>query len=202
MKEYDYILGIDEAGRGPLAGRVFVGAVLLPKRNKQIFLDAPAPLRDSKKLSQRQREAWMKWIEKKEIIWTKNAVSAKVIDRINISRAVEGAAQRSYDNITHRASIKNLHVIADGSIKVVVEKGHKFKNEPKADEVYPVVSLASIVAKVHRDNEMERLHKKFPEYGFDRHKGYGTKNHMRALKKHGPCEIHRLTFLRNCHTIH
>jgi len=196
MKSYDYILGIDEAGRGPLAGRVFVGAVLLPKKHRHIFSNIPAPLRDSKKLTPKQRKEWMMWMQNKEIIWTRSAVSAKVIDRINISRAVEVAAQRSYANITRSISIKRLRVIADGSIKIAVEEGHIFINEPKADEVYPVVSLASIVAKVYRDREMERLHCRYPLYGFDRHKGYGTDQHIRALKKYGPCSIHRATFIK------
>lgn len=201
MKSCNYILGIDEAGRGPLAGRVFVGAVLLPKKHKNLFSDIPAPLRDSKKLTQTQREAWMAWMKKKEIIWTKSAISSRTIDRINISRATQRAAQKSYEKITRQTSVKKLYVIADGAIKVVIEKRHVFKNEPKADETYPAVSLASIVAKVHRDREMQRLHKKFPQYGFDRHKGYGTLAHRNAIKKHGPCKIHRLTFIRNCHTM-
>lgn len=195
MKKNDFVLGIDEAGRGPLAGRVFVGAVLLPQKHDALFRDAPAPLRDSKKLTEKQRKAWMGWIKNKNIPWVVRAVSARVIDQINISRATQRAAQRAYDVIAR--DVLHLHIIADGSIRITTIGLHTLVNEPKADERYPVVSLASIVAKVHRDQEMIRLHKKLPQYGFDKHKGYGTKAHMDAIKIYGPSHIHRRSFLKD-----
>ncbi len=218
------IIGIDEAGRGPLAGPVYAGAVLLPKNHKQLFkkTNAPKKLADSKKLTPAQREEWFAWI-KKNVSYAYASVSAKRIDAINIARASNEAAQKSYEKLTLIDKFKgvehpykqldvSIEIIADGGLRIKVNekftstKNKKiakisFKNFPKADELVPAVSLASIVAKVMRDRYMQKLHKKYPYYAFATHKGYGTKKHYTALKKHGPSPTHRLTFLTSLYTM-
>jgi len=193
-----YIIGIDEVGRGPLAGRVFVGAVLLPKKfPKNFFKTAPAPLRDSKKLSHIQREKWLTWMKANDVIFTTSAASANTIDKRHIHRTIHFAATRVARRIFKKTQIdfKETHIITDGGI-IIQEKSWQWQSLPKADENYPAVSLASIAAKVLRDREMDRLHKKYPRYGFNKHKGYGTAAHIKAIKKYGPSPIHRRSFIR------
>lgn len=209
-KKFSHIIGIDEVGRGPLAGRICVGAVVLKTEiNNQLKIvegkdhkNYPCRLSDSKKLSEKQRKDWFLWVKENEIIYSRSSVSHKVIDKINISNACNRAAHRSLDKIL-KSIPKNKKnkflVIADGIIKVNSSRFENifFKSFPKADEIVPAVSLASIVAKVHRDREMVRLDKKYPKYGFSEHKGYGTKKHIKAIKKYGPSEIHRRSFIKN-----
>lgn len=208
-----YMIGIDEAGRGPLAGAVFVGAVLLPIHYKQLFrkTNVPSKLADSKKLTPAQREKWFLWIQR-NVLYAYASVSARQIDTINISQASNIAAQRAYNALikkyktSNKASVnrlanQNIMVVADGGLKVKVDTKSTFQHYPKADELLPAVSLASIVAKVLRDKYMLRMHKKYPLYKFNKHKGYGTKKHYQAIKKYGPSSLHRLTFLESLHTI-
>ncbi|MCL5012112.1 MAG: ribonuclease HII [Patescibacteria group bacterium] len=223
MSKKSHIIGIDEAGRGPLAGSVYVGAVLLPKNHKTLFkkTNAPKKLMDSKKLTPIQREEWFLWIQK-NVPYAYASASAKQIDTINISRACNKAAQRAIDKLQTQSKFKvvdQVEVILDGGLKVFVDK-RRFTHTsnkrtqsylkkslvlvcgfPKADELVPAVSLASVVAKVLRDRYMLRMHKNYPHYAFHEHKGYGTKKHYRAIKKHGPSSIHRLTFLGSLSTI-
>ena len=206
----NYIIGIDEAGRGPLAGAVYVGAVMLPKNHKQLFkkTNAPQKLADSKKLSSAKREEWFLWIQK-NVSYAYANVSAKKIDKINIVRACDVGAQRAFNKLitknkilkTKKNSLK-VKVIADGGLTIFVPKNVVFQQYPKADELVPAVSLASIVAKVTRDRYMQKMHKKFPQYGFDAHKGYGTQKHYKALRRYGPSALHRLTFLSSLRTMH
>jgi ribonuclease HII len=208
-----YIIGVDEVGRGPLAGRIFVGAVLLSKwrnanlrmtRTKQARkkLKAPYPLNDSKKLTIKQREEWFTWIKENKVPFAVSAVSPAIIDRINIARACDKAAQRAVTKLMKQNNIKRVSVIADAGILIKKTNSiSSFRSFPKADEIVPVVSLASIVAKIKRDREMGRFHDKYPRYGFDGHKGYGTKKHIHAIKKYGLSPIHRLTFVRKFHKI-
>lgn len=208
-----YIIGVDEVGRGPLAGRIFVGAVLLSKwrnanlrmtRTKQARkkLKAPCPLNDSKKLTIKQREGWFTWIKENKVPFAVSAVSPEIIDRINIARACDKAAQRAVAKLMKQNNIKRVSVIADAGILIKKTNSiSSFRSFPKADEIVPVVSLASIVAKIKRDREMGKFHDKYPRYGFDGHKGYGTKKHIHAIKKYGLSPIHRLTFVRKFHKI-
>lgn len=202
------IIGIDEAGRGPLAGPVYAAAVALPKNYMQLFkkLHAPKKLTDSKKLTPTQRNGWFLWMKQNNIPYAYASVSAKRIDKINIARASNVAAQRAYDQLIDRyknlkKKNKRILVIADGGLNIELRNKHPFKNFPKADEMVPAVSLASIVAKIMRDRYMCRLHKKYPQYEFKVHKGYGTATHYRALKKHGASSAHRLTFLASLRTM-
>lgn len=219
-----YIIGVDEVGRGPLAGRVFVGAVLLSvsknnslkkhfgAKTKNNFLyklprlpagrqatryKIPLRLDDSKKLSSKQREEWFDWMKKNKIPFSISAASPSVIDKINISRACNKAARKAVNKLIAQNNISKVSVIADAGIVISdIPEVKLFKSFPKADESVPAVSLASIAAKVKRDKEMVELHNKYPHYGFNGHKGYGTKDHIRAIKKYGPSPIHRRSFIK------
>lgn len=195
-----YIIGIDEVGRGPLAGPVVVAAVCIPEHLKlhQTKLGRP---RDSKQLSERVRESWFAYATNHpDIIYAIAKVSPRVIDRINISRAANRAALRVWTKIheTKGISLKNTRTFLDGGLYLgvktkSVELGAK--TIIRGDSKISAISLASSIAKVTRDRLMVRLAKQHPEYRFEIHKGYGTALHLRKLKKHGPSPIHRLTFL-------
>jgi ribonuclease HII len=209
-----YVIGVDEVGRGPLAGRIFVSSVLLPRKlnlfllrfrngDKKFHARFHLPrLTDSKKLSKRQRCQWFDWAKQNNVHYTISAVSPAVIDRINIARACDRAASRAVLRLISKNKIKRVRVFADAGISIKPVDGiASFKSFPKADEIIPAVSLASIIAKIRSDKEMCRLHKEYPCYGFNDHKGYGTKKHIRAIKKYGPSPIHRLTFVKKFHKI-
>jgi ribonuclease HII len=199
MKKSNLIVGIDEAGRGPLAGGVFVAAVLFYKNPRKILekLSAPAKLADSKDLSEKKREEWFEWIKRSKIPFFVASVSPKVIDKINITRAANIAAKRALAKMIDRLKLKKIEVVADAGISIgFFKEVVSFKSFPDADKTVAAVSLASIVAKVKRDTQMKKLDKKYPYYGFLSHKGYGTKKHIQAIKKFGPSPIHRLTFIK------
>jgi ribonuclease HII len=193
-----FIIGIDEAGRGPLAGPVYVAAVAVPAYYR--FQNAPGPLRDSKKLTARARAAWRAWIMKqKRICYAVCSADNTIIDRINISRAANRAAMRAYRRVAKclaRAAHGARHaVITDAGLRL--RETIAYRSAPQADETYPAVALASILAKTARDRCMERTDKRYPAYRFARHKGYGTPAHIAAIRACGTCPIHRLTFLQN-----
>jgi ribonuclease HII len=207
-----YIIGIDEVGRGPLAGPIVVCALALKacwKRSKHL-----PPLRDSKKLTVAQREQWYNWIKKHtRIKFALARVYSRGIERLNISQAANKAATRAFekligigstdspDNYSLSLSKGNLKIFLDGGLYLNSLKAISYKLIPKTiikgDEKINAIKLASIVAKVTRDRFMDKLHKKYPVYGFDRHKGYATRIHIAALKKFGPSIVHRATFLKN-----
>ena len=188
---YKFIAGIDEAGRGPLAGNVTAAAVIFLSKF-QIPNSKFKDINDSKKLSAKKREKAYKLLTRnKKIIWAVASVSEKIIDKINIYRATQLAILKA---------IKKLKIRPD----FIIIDGNEFCNENfdgyekkfivKADAKTMSCAAASIIAKVTRDRLMARMHKKYPQYGFDKHKGYGTKKHFSALKKNGPCPLHRKTF--------
>lgn len=188
-------IGIDEVGRGPLAGPVVVAAVALPhpfRLPKEL-----GPLRDSKKLTAAARERWAAWI-RANLPHAVSRCTAATIDRRNISRCANLCALRCYAKLSEEVSGR---VRLDGGLylgnKGVQASVTHAKTEPKADERYPEVALASILAKVTRDAAMARYDRKYPGYGFAQHVGYGTQAHYAALRKQGPSPIHRLTFLRS-----
>ena len=209
-KRIKYIIGIDEVGRGPLAGPVVVAALAVPTKlrikNAELRKNfKSAKLRDSKKLSLKQREIWFEYVKKHpKIFYAIASVSPKVIDKINISNAANLAATRAFQKLVNTYAIasvltKNNNV----NVKIFLDGGlYLNKKYPrlsastiiKGDEKIPVISFASIVAKVTRDRMMRKLHKKYPQYGFDKHKGYGTKKHFKAIRKHGLSPIHRKSF--------
>ena len=213
--KYKYVIGIDEAGRGPLAGPVAVGAVLFEKDEYEKFKrenDSPqgltslrsaprgktfsrAVLKDSKKLSEKKREEWFEKIQGKALDMESAVAfsSNKVIDTKGIVKAIEMAIEKIFAGFKKRP--EECLVLLDGNLKAPKE----FKNQKtiiKGDEKEPVISLASIVAKVSRDRYIVKLSEKYPEYCFEKHKGYGTKLHYEMIKKHGLCNIHRRSFLR------
>jgi len=207
LKKSKYIIGIDEVGRGALAGNVTVAAVLLPRKSqipnyklqtdsKFKILNSKLKLRDSKKLTPKQREIWFEYLKNElRLPYAVASVSPKIIDKINISKAANLAAGKAFSLLIKNSGlrIKNCEVFLDGGLYI---QNLKFKIIIRGDEKIPAISLASIIAKVSRDRQMINLHKKYPKYGFEKHKGYGTKKHFKAIRKHGPSKIHRLTFLK------
>lgn len=195
-----YIIGVDEAGRGPLAGPITVAAILTPKNfnfsitNKK--RDDKQKIKDSKKLSSKQREKWFQYFKNNpKISCAVSSVSAAVINKIGIQKATKLAVARVlfrlYDS---RNNSRKANVLLDGSL--YAPKHYSQKTIIKGDEIVPIISAASIIAKTTRDKKMLVLHKKFPQYGFDKHKGYGTEDHHQTLKKYGLSEIHRKLYCR------
>ena len=178
------ICGVDEAGRGPLAGPVCAAAVILP-RGLEI-----EGLNDSKKLSDAKRRALYEVIVDKALAYGVAFADEKEIDEINILQATFNAMQRAMDQLTIRPDM----ALIDGNR--ARDFGLPVKTVVKGDSLSANIAAASILAKVTRDRFMERMDETYPEYGFAVHKGYGTKRHYAALEAHGPCEIHRQSFLK------
>ena len=184
-KGFKFVAGLDEVGRGPLAGPVVAAAVFLIPNSKFIIQN----LRDSKKLSPKRRQEIYNILAKNpKVKWGIGKVSEKVIDKINILEATKLAMQKAVANL----SCKTDFLILDGNTKINMALPQKAI--VKADEKVFSCALASIIAKVSRDRMMKRYAKKFPIYGFEKHKGYGTKKHKETLKKYGFCQIHRQSF--------
>lgn len=192
-----YTVGIDEAGRGSLAGPVVVAAVAIPYGFYPKDKTLP-PLRDSKQLSPKQRDEWFLYIKSEpNIFFSSGRVYQSRIDAQNIAWAANLAASRALDGVMVNLKQKKFRVILDGSL-FLGSKDHahlKPRTIIRGDEKFVSIKLASIVAKETRDAYMRRLHKKFPEYEFEEHKGYGTKLHKARIKKYGPSHFHRLTYL-------
>lgn len=190
-----FVLGVDEAGRGPLAGPVAVGVVCAPVGFN--FLAAFPGLNDSKKLSEKKRELlFTKIIELTDAETIQVAVilkSAQEIDGRGIAVVIRDAVAEGVEKLLPNP--KEGKVWLDGSLKAPAI--YEQETVIGGDALIPAIMLASIVAKVSRDRHMVRLSAKYPEYGFEQHKGYGTKAHYRALATHGLCTIHRRTFLKN-----
>lgn len=196
MREYEdtydacaYICGIDEAGRGPLAGPVVAAAAVLPK-DCQIFY-----LNDSKKLSEKKRDLLFDEIKEKAVAYGIGIVSPQVIDEINILQATYEAM---------RQAISQLNVIPEILLNdAVTIPGVDIMQVPivKGDAKSVSIATASILAKVTRDRMMMEYDQIYPEYGFAKHKGYGTAAHIAALKEYGPCPIHRRTFIKKFVTV-
>ncbi len=194
-----YTIGIDEAGRGALAGPVVVAAVAIPKGFKYQSQGLPK-LRDSKKLSSAQRELWYQYLlGARGVFFCSCRVYQNQIDKNNITRSANLAASRVVEKLAGDMgrSLKSLKILLDGGLYLGKEKhsGIKTSTLIRGDERIVAIKLASIVAKVTRDRYMRKLHLRYMEYGFETHKGYGTKRHFRALKKFGISEVHRLTYL-------
>ncbi|MDP3282136.1 MAG: ribonuclease HII [Nitrosomonas sp.] len=176
------ICGVDEAGRGPLAGPVYAACVVLNAAHKI------AGLADSKELSEKKREVLAIAIKKYAKAWAIASASVQEIDQLNILQASLLAMKRAVESLPFVPDM----VLVDGnqspqlkcSVRTII----------RGDSLIPEISAASILAKTARDKEMQRLHLCFPLYGFDQHKGYPTKKHLAALQDHGACEIHRKSF--------
>lgn len=183
FSEFDYICGVDEAGRGPLAGPVVAGAVILPK---DCYIEY---LNDSKKISEKRREALFVEIKEKAIAYGIGIASVELIDEINILNATYEAMRNAIANL----SVKPQMLLCDAVHipDVSIPQFGIIKGDAKSVSI----AAASILAKVTRDHMMYDYDKLYPEYGFAKHKGYGTKVHMDALREHGMCPIHRKTFV-------
>lgn len=174
--------GVDEVGRGCLAGPVYAAAVILPQRHGIIGLA------DSKALTAEQREALAPKIRERALAWAIGTATVEEIDRLNILRATFLAMARAVQALGTRPEL----CLVDGN--QVPDLGCAVRTVVGGDATVRSIMAASIIAKVARDAELVRLHQQYPHYGFERHKGYGTPEHLAALRQHGPCGIHRMSF--------
>jgi ribonuclease HII len=185
-KNLKYICGIDEAGRGPLAGPVVVASVIMPKDSMIEYVN------DSKKVSEKRREELYETIIKEAIAYGVGIVDENTIDEINILNATK-------EGVT--ASIKELKVKPDliivDALKGIDTLQIPYMSIIKGDAKCYSISAASIIAKVTRDRIMRKYDEIYPEYGFAKHKGYGTAMHIQKIKEIGSCPIHRKTFIKN-----
>lgn len=181
-----YIVGIDEAGRGPLAGPVTVAAVAAPV-GRATFRG----IKDSKKLSAHKREEWFRFFKNNSRLkYSVSSVSHLIIDKWGISYALRLAVKRCINKLESRN--RKFKILLDGSLYAPPE--YNQKTIIRGDEKIPLISAASIIAKVARDRKMVRLAKKYPKYAFEIHKGYGTFLHRKLIKKRGLSKIHRKSF--------
>ena len=192
LREFDEtyegtVLGVDEAGRGPLAGAVVAGAVIIPE-----YFSELDEINDSKKLTEKKREKLFEIIIEKCIVGI-GISDEKEIDEVNILNATFSAMRKAISQVTEKTEFDV--VLVDGNHKI---KGYMGKQEEviKGDAKSLSIAAASIVAKVTRDRMMLEVDKEFPEYGFAKHKGYGTKLHREILLEKGPCKYHRKSFLK------
>lgn len=179
---YKYIAGCDEVGRGPLAGGVLAAAVILDPNQKI------PDLFDSKQLSQKKREELAKEIKEKALAYTFGYVNERTIDQINIYQASKMAMLKAISYL----KIKPDYILSDAM--PLSEANIPFKAIIKGDTLSASIAAASIIAKVKRDEIMEKLAFVYPEYGFEKHKGYPTKLHLESLNNFGPCKLHRKTY--------
>lgn len=183
-KDFPVICGIDEAGRGPLAGDVYAAAVIF---DEEIVIEG---INDSKKLSEKKRELLYDEIVSKARAYCVASATAEEIDTVNILQATFLAMKRAYEGLGITADL----ALIDGNRTPNLPCG--MRTVVKGDGLSASIAAASILAKVSRDRYMKELAEKYPEYCFEKHKGYGTKLHCELILKYGPCPIHRKTFLK------
>lgn len=181
-----YIAGIDEAGRGPLAGPVVVGIAIMKPNS---FIEG---VNDSKKISEKKRELLYEQITNEAIDWSVGIVDQNEIDEINILNATKKALHMAITNL----KIKPDRILVD-ALEHIDTCGIPYTSIIKGDAKVYSISAASIIAKVTRDRMMKEYDEIYPEYGFAGHKGYGTAKHIQAIKAYGPCPLHRKTFIKN-----
>ena len=183
-KGHFLIAGVDEVGRGPLAGPVCVACVMMS------LDDIIEGIDDSKKVSEKKRELLAKQIKEKAICYVVEMIDEETIDKINILEATKLAMKRAIEKMTIKPDV----VLVDAISKLDVNT--EIRGIIKGDALSYSIGCASILAKVERDNLMVKLAEEYPVYGFEKHKGYGTKAHIEAIREHGPCVYHRLSFLK------
>lgn len=181
-----YIAGIDEAGRGPLAGPVVVGIVIMKPDS---FIEG---INDSKKISEKKREMLYEKITEEAIDWAVGIVNQKEIDEINILNATKKALTLAISSL----NVKPDRILVD-ALENIDTCRIPYTSIIKGDAKVYSISAASIIAKVTRDRIMKEYDEVYPEYGFGGHKGYGTAKHMQAIREYGPCPLHRKTFIKN-----
>lgn len=224
-KKTDFIIGVDEVGRGPIAGPVCVCAFALKEEEYESFVTEAKetlklPLRDSKKLTKKSREKWFDYLKKQKTNglcdYQITFVSNEMIDKFGIAKCIQKALDESINKIASSeftnfsrftsegpyadknleilTPLNSFYVLLDGGLKAPLD----FKNQEsfvKGDELHPIISLASIVAKISRDKIMENYAKEYKDYGFEKNSGYGTRNHYEAIKQKGITPVHRKSFL-------
>ncbi len=187
-KEYErsgIVCGIDEAGRGPLAGPVVAGAVILPEGCRILYLN------DSKKLSEKRREELFSEIKEKAVSWATGVVSPEEIDEINILKATYKAMRQAFEKLSPVPQVLLNDAVTIPGLSPALVQVPIIKGDAKSVSI----AAASILAKVTRDHMMAEYDKLYPEYGFAKHKGYGTAAHIATVREHGPCPIHRRSFI-------
>lgn len=191
-----FLVGVDEAGRGPIAGPVAVGAVAIDLRRLKNYRRLLRDLKDSKQLTFVQREVWFSRLEELAgeglLNFAVSLVGNQIVDRQGIVWAVCLAASRSLYRL--ELAPESSTVLLDGALRAPARFIYQ-RTIIRGDETEPIIALASIAAKVSRDRKMLFWSRRYPDYGFAEHKGYGTKKHYQALLKHGPTPLHRLSFL-------
>ena len=181
-----YIAGIDEAGRGPLAGPVVVGIAIMEPNS---FIEG---INDSKKIAEKKRELLYEKITSEAVDWAVGIVDQKEIDEINILNATKKALHEAISKL----KVKPDRILVD-ALEHIDTNGIPYTSKIKWDAKVYSISAASIIAKVTRDRMMQEYDEIYPEYGFAKHKGYGTAQHIQAIKTYGPCLLHRKSFIKN-----
>lgn len=194
-----YVIGVDEVGRGPIAGPVVVCACALLEGVDVLYLFPKNELRDSKKLSEKNREKIRNGLndlkKEKKLLWGIGEISASRIDDIGISQAIKEAMNSALLQLEKEGISLATHVVLDGSLHAPERYIHQ-STHIKGDEKFIEISLASIIAKVYRDELMKKVAQVFPLYGFENHVGYGTKAHYEAIVRYGMTLYHRRSFLK------
>ena len=183
---YRLIAGVDEVGRGPLAGPVVCAAVIMPLDEESLIVGVD----DSKKLSEKKREQLAEEIKKRALAYTIVEISEKTIDEINILEATKLGMKQAIETL----SITPETVLTDGNMTIDI--AHKQHSVIHGDALSYSIGAASIIAKVYRDHLMDEFAKTYPHYAFEKNKGYGTAAHIQGIKEHGICPIHRKTFTK------
>ncbi len=190
-KGFEVIGGLDEAGRGPIAGPVTAAAVVVEKDWE--IPEVLEQVKGSKQLSRRKREEIYQVLNASpQVEWATSRTSSTVIDRINILEATKLAMKRAVDNLNRRLKGSTDFLMIDGNFEIDTDLEQQ--SFIKGDQSIFLIAAASIVAKVSRDRSMKRYHRRFPKYRFDKHKGYPTEFHRQKVKELGACKIHRQTF--------
>ena len=191
-KGYHYIIGVDEVGRGPLAGPVVCAAVVMPLDEADLIVGVD----DSKKLSAKKREQLSEEIKNKATAYTMVEVSEKMIDEINILEATKLGMKQAIESLRLPTELNAEPeiVLTDGNMTLDIELPQH--SVIHGDALSYSIGAASIIAKVYRDSMMDEYAKEYPHYGFEKNKGYGTAAHIQGIKEHGLCPIHRRTFTK------
>ena len=187
---YKFICGIDEAGRGPLAGPVSVGAVVMKPDSKLEWVN------DSKKVTEKRREILYDRIIEDSLAWSVQLIHQKEIDEINILEATKKGLHLALEDIINQLKQKPEIILVD-ALREIDTFNIPYQSIIKGDATCYAISCASILAKVTRDRVMKEWDEVYPMYGFEKNKGYGTAAHIQAIKEYGPCPLHRKTFIKN-----